>query len=155
MFEFITSLFQNSKKKRMEELKQKRTSVPVLPQIDPRRPLVAPDEGESAILSAVLSLATEQEGKILRSCAVCKFASHDETLGDRKEIICTLDPNQPKLKDSDDTCLKHELKYKGLKIIADKGTLLEYDSEKAFSIKGDKIPDTAISNIGEEEWQAK
>jgi len=153
MFEFITDFFKFKKKKEI-----KKPAVRTLPAIDPRRPLVETTEEESLILDSLLLIADsimEEKEKISRSCAVCKFAKHDETLGERKEVICTVDPNKPQLKDSDDTCLKHELKYKGLKIIVDKGMLMEYDSEKAFSVKGDRIPETAITNIGEEEWQAQ
>jgi len=66
---------------------------------------------------------------IEKTCAVCKYANHDPSLGDREEIICTLNPIKPDLKPTNDTCLQHELKYKSLKIIEDKGTLLEYDSD--------------------------
>lgn len=64
---------------------------------------------------------------IEKTCAICKYANHDPSLGERPEVICTISPNEPKLKDTNDTCLNHVSKYKSIKIIEDKGTLLEYD----------------------------
>jgi len=60
-------------------------------------------------------------------CAVCKHANHDPSLGERKEVICILNPNKPTLKQSDDICLQYVSKYKKIKIIQDTGMLFEYD----------------------------
>ena len=93
------------------------------------------------------------KSRVQKSCAVCTYANHDPSLGDSDDVICIVNPNKPKLVPSNDTCLKHESKYKGLKVIIDKGHLMEYDSEKTFGTKRDRIPDEAITDIGEEEWQ--
>ena len=44
--------------------------------------------------------------KIIKSCAVCKFAKHDVELDieELDQIIYTLNPVSPCLKDVDDTC---------------------------------------------------
>lgn len=71
-----------------------------------------------------------------KTCAVCKYANHDPSLGDREEVICTINPNKPDLRATNDTCLQHKLKFKSIKIIQDTGTLMEYDPD---SKKGKEV----------------
>ncbi len=98
------------------------------------------------------------EIKVEKTCAVCKFASHDPSLGNRPEVLCLLSVCSPVLKQSNDTCLEHVPKYKNLKIIEDKGTYLEYDTEKV-DIKTQPLPgregdikQAGVEEVGEEEW---
>jgi len=124
---------------------------PGLPVIDARAPLVAPPLQRVAVTKQTY----EEEEKILKSCAVCRFAKHDENLNDLMSVVCTLDPNKPDIKLADDTCLSMESKYPKLKVIVDKGTLLEYDSERANSRtpKGFNTGSTSgITEVGEDQW---
>jgi hypothetical protein len=92
--------------------------------------------------------------KLTKSCAVCKFAKHDVTLEDAEldQVICTVDPVKPVLKNIDDTCLRHELKYKNLKVIVEKSFLQEYDpNTDSVNLNSNKIPNA--KEIGEKEWQ--
>lgn len=119
-----------------------------LPDIPSRVPLVS----SGLSITKEPTVNQDETSKILKSCSVCKLAIHDENLTDLRSIICTLNPNKPVIKESEDTCSSHEPKYKNLKVIVDKGTLLEYDSEKTFSA-GVELKNKDITNIGEEEWQ--
>lgn len=126
--------------------------TPGLPHIDARTPLVTapkPYVIPNMPKSTASVIATAAQEKVSKSCTVCKFAMHDPNLTDTRTVICTVDPNKPKMTPTDDTCLHHESKYPGLKVIIDKGTLLEYDSEGNDPTK--ERTNTKI--IGEKEWQ--
>lgn len=152
MLDGIKDFFGWKKWKKKKPIKKE---INKLPEIDAWKPLVVSDEDEMKNSKVNSKIVLGQE-KILRSCSVCKFAKHDNNLGETKEVICILDPNKPVLKPGDDTCLKHELKYKNLKVIIDKGTLLEYDSDKASSREPSGFlgrETKGVKEIGEEEWQ--
>lgn len=92
--------------------------------------------------------------KEFAQCFLCKYAIHDPGFNDIKEIVCTLVPTKPVTKKLHESCESHVPKYNNIKIIADKGHLMEYDSEKAgFKVSKDNIPDKAIQEIGEDQWQ--
>jgi len=114
MWQKIVNFFKHKKKKTKYKL----------PEIDAWKPIVIEDKKEEP-KSQLLDL----EDDITKTCAVCKFGRHDVELGERKEVICTLNPNSPRLKATDDTCLSQELKYKSIKILKDKDVFLSYDSE--------------------------
>jgi len=93
----------------------------------------------------------ETINKIQRSCAVCKFCMPDPQLDHEDQIICTLQPNNPTTKSADDTCLKHQLRYKNLKIIVEEEHLMEYDTFGRGTPKTDTI--ARAEKIGADEWQ--
>lgn len=126
---------------------------PGLPAIDARRPIVCPPTHPELKPKTAEDEAMVQE--FLNSCSVCKFGLHDPNLDDLSSVLCTLDPNKPKVVLLQNTCLEHISKYPKIKVIVDKGTLLEYDSDRAdtrtpkgYSTGGSK----GIIEIGEEEW---
>lgn len=94
--------------------------------------------------------------RIEKSCAVCKFAIHCIPVGadeEANEVTCTVNPTYPCMKKLDDTCLKHQPKYKNLKILIEKDVLQEYDTEKIgypLFNKIDNLPQ--LTPIGVEEW---
>lgn len=90
--------------------------------------------------------------KIQKSCAVCKFSIPDPQLDDELQIICSVDPNNPVTKSSEDTCLKHRLRYKNLKIIVEDEHLMEYDTKNQPIPKSNTIADA--KTIGANEWQS-
>jgi len=141
---FLRKLFKKEEKKLII---QKNIS---LPEIDPRRPIVFYDEKEEPSSSS-LEIEKQKEA-IAKTCKLCKFAKFDDD-DFNKYIICTLNPNNPTMKEETDTCLQHEPKYKNLKIILDKGMLLEYDSKVAKINNNYSQTEIGIQEIGEKEWQ--
>jgi hypothetical protein len=94
--------------------------------------------------------------RVDKCCGVCKFANFDvgNDSDDSKNLICTVNPLSPEVRESDDVCLKFEPKYKDLKILISEDHLEEYDpaassQDKRYS--GINIPTT--KEIGEDEWQ--
>jgi hypothetical protein len=127
------------------------------PEIPARVPIV----NKPMMIEAGLGVDVNNETRlsIETSCSLCKFAVHDTSLDDMKSVICTVNPNKPIITTLDYTCPKHKPKYGNLKVIVDKGTLLEYDTEEANTraqpITGQErtYKDAGIKEIGEEEWQ--
>ena len=127
---------------------------PGLPAIDARRPLVCPPTHPQLKPKTAEEEAMVQE--FLNSCSVCKFGLHDPNLDDLRSVLCTKNPNKPEVVLLQNTCLEHISKYPKIKVIVDKGTLLEYDSDRAST----KVPkgfnvgsNSGIKEIGESEWQ--
>ena len=139
---FIKKLFR-------EEPKLIITRTQQLPEIDERKPLVVTSQASTPKLYYNENQTAAQETQIQKSCAVCKFAVHDENLEDLKSILCTVDPNKPGVKANSETCSQHISKYPNLKVFVDNDNLMEYDSANNNPNK-----DRAKTlSIGEEQWQ--
>ena len=110
---------------------EKPKAIPVrsprgLPPIDERKALVQlPEDKEEPLLYYNEKQTASQEDTIQKSCAMCKFAEHNENLEDLKSILCTVNPNKPAVKISGDTCLQHVSKYPNLKVFVDNDNLME------------------------------
>lgn len=147
----IVDYFKSLFKKKNKEEEKGLIIQKGLPPIDERTPLV------SVFTNTEIKVESEEEkvliAQYMKSCSVCKFALHHEGLEDLDEVLCTVDPNRPTTKKLQDTCLKHQPKYKNIKVLVDKPHLMEYDSGKAIVSRQDQIPDRAIIEIGEDQWQ--
>lgn len=89
----------------------------------------------------------------LTCCSVCEYAYHAPSLGDREEVVCTYNMVDPHLFACTYLCDKFKSKYNNLKLVEDKGVLLEYDTETASRPTGSSIPEAI--EIGEKEWLEK
>jgi hypothetical protein len=148
----LLSFFKNLFKKKIKAEEPRLVIRPGLPLIPERVPLVfgvTPPKEEEPNTPEELDFINSYQ----KSCTVCRFAVHDAGLDDSEEVICTLNPNKPITKNLLDTCESQEPKYAKMKIVVDRGHLMEYDSDKAMPGKSNKIPDLAIEKIGEEQWQ--